>query len=133
MGNLINLVPVEEACDAGACERRLCAAGNGLQSAKGDEAVLQRMLMKLTARRGQFPFMENFGSRLWTLDRLRPADRQAAAEQYVLEALRDEPGLMVEQVTLAENGGKSSLTVNAVKDERRLTAEMALGQEGVTM
>ena len=101
--------------------------GNGLQSAKGDEAVLQRMLMKLTARRGQFPFMENFGSRLWTLD------RQAAAEQYVLEALRDEPGLMVEQVTLAENGGKASLTVNAVKDERRLTAEVALGQEGVTM
>ena len=41
--------------------------GNGLRSAKGDEAVLQRMLMKLTARRGQFPFMENFGSRLWTL------------------------------------------------------------------
>ncbi len=116
--------------------------GNGLQSAKGDEAVLQRMLMKLTARRGQFPFMENFGSRLWTLDRLRPAERQAAAEQYVLEALRDEPGLMVEQVTLAENGGKASLTVNAgkasltvnaVKDERRLTAEVALGQEGVTM
>ena len=29
--------------------------GNGLQSAKGDEAVLQRMLMKLTARRGSFP------------------------------------------------------------------------------
>ena len=69
----------------------------------------------------------------WTLDRLRPADRQAAAEQYVLEALRDEPGLMVEQVTLAENGGKASLTVNAVKDERRLTAEVALGQEEVTM
>ena len=54
--------------------------GNGLRSAKGDEAVLQRMLMKLTARRGQFPFMENFGSRLWTLDRLRPAERQAAAD-----------------------------------------------------
>ena len=33
----------------------------------------------------------------------------------------------------AENGGKASLTVNAVKDERRLTAEVALGQEGVTM
>ena len=107
--------------------------GNGLRSAKGDEAVLQRMLMKLTARRGQFPCMEDFGSRLWTLDRLRPAERQAAAEQYVLEALRDEPGLTVEQVTLAENGGKASLTVNAVKDERRLTAEVALGQEGVTM
>lgn len=59
--------------------------GNGLQSAKGDEAVLQRMLMKLTARRGQFPFMENFGSRLWTLDR-RVLRTAGAAEQYVLEA-----------------------------------------------
>ena len=77
--------------------------------------------------------MENFGSRLWTLDRLRHADRQAAAEQYVMEALQDEPELTVEQVTLAENGGKASLTVNAVKGERRLTAEVALGQEGVTM
>ena len=61
--------------------------------------------MKLTAHGGSFP-LERFGSRLWTLDRLRPAERQAAAEQYVLEALRDEPGLMVEQVTLAENGGR---------------------------
>ena len=39
--------------------------------------------MKLTARRGQFPFLEDFGSRLWTLGQLRPAERQAAAEQYV--------------------------------------------------
>ena len=50
-----------------------------------------------------------------------------------MEALQDEPELTVEQVTLAENGGKASLTVNAVKGERRLTAEVALGQEGVTM
>ena len=106
---------------------------NSLRTVEGDEAVLQRMLMKLTARRGQFPFMEEFGSRLWMLDRLRPAERQAAAEQYVLEALRDEPGLTVEQVTLAESGGKASLTVRAVKGEHRLTAEVALGQEGVTM
>lgn len=106
---------------------------NHLRSVEGDEAVLQRMLMKLTARRGQFPFMEDFGSRLWTLDRLRPAERQAAAEQYVLEALQDEPCLTIEQVTLAENGGKAALTVKAIKGERRLTAEVALGQEGVTM
>ena len=107
--------------------------GNRLRAVEGDEAVLQRMLMKLTARRGQFPFMEEFGSRMWTLDRLRPAERQAAAEQYVLEALRDEPGLTVEQVTLAENDGKASLTVRVVKGEHRLTAEVALRQEGVTV
>ena len=53
--------------------------------------------------------------------------------RYVLEALQDEPGLTIEQVTLAENGGKVALTVKAIKGERRLTAEVALGQEGVTM
>ena len=43
------------------------AKGNGLAAVSGKEAVLQRALMKLTARRGQFPFLEDFGSRLWTL------------------------------------------------------------------
>ena len=36
--------------------------GNGLRSAKGDEAVFQRMMMYLTARRGQFPLLYIFGS-----------------------------------------------------------------------
>ena len=42
---------------------------NHLRSVEGDEAVLQRMLMKLTARRGQFPFMEDFAADygLWTV------------------------------------------------------------------
>ena len=57
------------------------AIGNGLAAVSGKEAVLQRVLMKLTARRGQFPFLEDFGSRLWMLGQLRPAERQAAAEQ----------------------------------------------------
>ena len=100
--------------------------GNGLRSAKGDEAVLQRMLMKLTARRGQFPFMENFGSRLWTLDRLRPAERQAAAEQYVVEALADEAGLKVESVALAESGGTAKLTVCVSVNGTQMTVEAAL-------
>ena len=66
---------------------------NHLRSVEGDEAVLQRMLMKLTARRGQFPFMENFGSRLWTLDRLRPAERQAAADRPPAFPDRSSPSL----------------------------------------
>ena len=51
----------------------------------------------------------------------------------MLEALQDEPGLTIEQVTLAENGGKVALTVKAIKGERRLPAEVAWGQEGGTM
>ena len=99
---------------------------NHLRSVEGDEAVLQRMLMKLTARRGQFPFMEDFGSRLWTLDRLRPAERQAAAEQYVVEALADEAGLKVDSVALAESVGTAKLTVCVSVNGTQLTVEAAL-------
>ena len=59
--------------------------GSGLETVSGSEAVLQRVLLRLTARRGAFPFMESFGSRLWTLGQLKAAERQAAAEQYVAD------------------------------------------------
>lgn len=47
--------------------------GSGLETVSGSEAVLQRVLLRLTARRGAFPFMESFGSRLWTLGQLKAA------------------------------------------------------------
>lgn len=102
------------------------AKGNGLAAVSGKEAVLQRVLMKLTARRGQFPFLEDFGSRLWTLGQLRPAERQAAAEQYVAEALADEAGLTVDSVTLTEEGGTARLTAIVSTAETTLTAEVTL-------
>ena len=37
----------------------------GFVTVQGTEKLLQRALLKLTARRGVFPFMEDFGSRLW--------------------------------------------------------------------
>lgn len=101
--------------------------GDGLRTAAGSEILLQRVMMKLTARRGQFPFMEDFGSRLWTLGRLKASERQAAAEQYVMEALSDEDGLTVERVTLAaEDGGRMALTAVLSMGETHLTAEVAL-------
>lgn len=101
--------------------------GDGLRTVSGNEALLQRVLMKLTARRGQFPFMETFGSRLWTLGRLKESERQAAAAQYTAEALSDEAGLTVEDVTLtAEGDGRTRLTAALALGETRLTAEMTL-------
>ena len=70
--------------------------------------------------------MEDFGSRLWTLGQLRPAERQAAAEQYVAEALADEVGLKVDSVTLADSGGTAKLTVAATVEGTQLTAEVTL-------
>lgn len=83
-----------------------------LRRLSGAEAVLQRALFRLTARRGAFPFWDNLGSRLWQLGQLSPSARQAAARQYVAEALTEEPGLSVENVALTELGGKGSLIVD---------------------
>ena len=78
----------------------------GLQRVEGREELLQRVLFKLTARRGKFPFQEDLGSRLWQLGRLSASQRQSAAAQYVAEALEGERDLSVEAVELmpTENG-----------------------------
>lgn len=76
----------------------------GIQAADGLEALAARVRFRLTARRGQFPFLPELGSRLWQLGRLRSGERQAAAEQYVAEALAGED-VQVETVSLEERGG----------------------------
>lgn len=83
----------------------------GLRRVQGREALLQRALFRLTARRGSFPFWESLGSRLWRLGRLPAPERGAAARQYVTEALAEEP-LAVEDVALEqERDGTASVTV----------------------
>ena len=82
----------------------------GLCRVQGQEALLQRVLFRLTARRGCFPFRETLGSRLWQLGQLTGTARQAAAKQYVAEALEEETGLTVESVTLVQSKEKASLT-----------------------
>lgn len=83
----------------------------GLQRVQGQEALLQRVLYKLTARRGQFPFREDLGSRLWQMGQLSPAKREAAAAQYVAEALSDEPQLRVQDTALTWGTSGAELTV----------------------
>ena len=62
----------------------------GLRRAEGQEALLERVLFRLAARRGTFPFLPALGSRLWKLGQVPGAERQSAAEQYVVEALEEE-------------------------------------------
>ena len=83
----------------------------GLRTLSGQEALLQRVLYRLSARRGQFPFLETLGSRLWQLGRLPAAERQSAAKQYVAQALAEEKDVQVRAVTLAANeNGTADLT-----------------------
>jgi len=75
-----------------------------LESVSGIEELRQRVEMKLKARRGGFPPMPEFGSRLHTLHRVKPKQRRAAAEQYAAEALSGEEGLVIEALSLADTG-----------------------------
>ena len=83
----------------------------GFLRAEGRSELLQRVLWKLTARRGAFPFLEELGSRLYTLSREKPSAWYSLAQQYVTEALADETELIVDSVELSEADGKLVLTV----------------------
>ena len=99
----------------------------GLQRVSGREELLQRVLYKLTARRGMFPFLEELGSRLWQLGRVGAAQRQSAAEQYVAEALAGEEGLTVESVTLTPClDGAITVTVELLYSGEMLSVTLEL-------
>ena len=98
----------------------------GLLRVEGREALLQRALFRLTARRGAFPFLPELGSRLWQLGKVPPAQRQAAAAQYAAEALEGE-ALAVESAVMGPGAeGALALRVNCVwqGEPLRVTVEM---------
>ena len=83
----------------------------GLLRVSGREALLQRVLFRLTARRGTFPVMPDMGSRLWQLGRLSPSQRLPAAKQYVAEALEAEPVQIRDVLLSAAADGGAEVTV----------------------
>ena len=99
----------------------------GLERVTGREELLQRVLFRLVARRGAFPFQPALGSRLWQLGRTSAAARQSAAEQYVAEALEEETGLRVDAVALEErNGGVTELTAEMTYEGQALSVTLEI-------
>ena len=96
---------------------------SALRRACGAEALLQRVLFRLTGRRGTFPFCQDLGSRLWQLGRLSPAARGTAAKQYVAEALAD-MDLAVEAVELTDRGGTADVHVTLTWQGQSLQADL---------
>ena len=84
----------------------------GLERVSGSEELLQRVLFRLTVRRGSFPFLPTLGSRLHQLGSQPHAQREAAAQAYAAEALSEEDVLSVERVALTE--GEQGQTVLVV-------------------
>lgn len=94
---------------------------------QGQEELLQRVLFRLTARRGMFPFMEDLGSQLWKLGQLPPSARLAAARQYVAEALENEDGLTVESVSLEQTEEGAAVTARLAYGGESLSVTVNIG------
>ncbi|MEG2097784.1 MAG: hypothetical protein RRY65_06430 [Pseudoflavonifractor sp.] len=92
--------------------------GNGgFRRAEGADALLQRVLWKLTVRRGSFPFLPELGSCMYLLLREKPRARLTAAKQYISQALADEPELNITDVRLDQGeDGSMELTVELEQD-----------------
>ena len=90
----------------------------GEQRVDGTEALLARALFRLSVRRGSFPFLPEFGSRLYLLGTAAPSVRALAAERYVTEALAPETALRVEEVRL--RGSELTVTLIRAGTEREL-------------
>lgn len=78
----------------------------GFVESTGHEALLQRVLFRLMARRGAFPLLPKIGSRLFCLPSERASRRAALAKDYVEEALAEEEGLQVEEVQWNAQSGE---------------------------
>ena len=98
----------------------------GFETAQAAGELLERILWKLTVKRGSFPLLPQLGSRLHLLGRARQGEREVLAQQYVREALADE-AVTVEGVTLVPDGDRVLLTAEMTWQGEDLTATVELG------
>ena len=113
-------------------EARLCngdyiADGlGGVERCAGTDALLERVLFRLTARRGQFPPLPELGSRLYLLGREPVPQRLSAARQYAAEALAGEDVSVSEVVLTPAGDGRARLTVYLTSQGEELSVTMTV-------
>ena len=92
------------------------------------EELLQRVMMKLKARRGAFIPLPEYGSRLHLLCVEKPSNRTSAARLYVLEALADEKELELNSLELvSDTEGEAKLSLSfTYKGEYTVAVEAAI-------
>jgi len=99
----------------------------GVQCLNGNEALLQRVLFRLRARRGGFPLLPELGSDLHLLPREPPTAWQSLAARYVSQALQPENvTVKTVEVTMPEEGSLM-LTVYLDREGETLSVQTQLG------
>ncbi len=100
-------------------------SNGGFAVLQGAEALVQRVLFRLCARRGSFPMLPTLGSRLYLLGREKKSGRLAAAREYVEEALAEE-NVSVESVEL-HDAAEGRLLVRVLLRKGEETMEVTVG------
>lgn len=101
----------------------------GFTAFHGADEVLERILWKLTVKRGSFPFLPELGSRLHLLNKVPVKERETMAAQYVHEALADEE-VTIREAKLIREGERSLLKLKLDRQGEELTATMEMGGLG---
>ncbi|MBQ3557443.1 MAG: hypothetical protein IJA11_06570 [Oscillospiraceae bacterium] len=99
----------------------------GFELVHGEQALLQRVLFKLTARRGAFPFLPELGSKLHTLCREKPGARRSLCAQYVAQALEGEE-VTVKEVVYTESKGRAQVDVRLELQGHDATVSVPVGE-----
>lgn len=98
----------------------------GVVRCQGADALLERVLFRLTARRGGLPFLPELGSRLYLLGREPAAQRLSAAKMYVTEALSGEDAAVTGVALTPEEQGRMRLTVTLEYQGTELSAALVI-------
>lgn len=93
---------------------------------EGARALVQRVLFKLSARRGSFPFLPRLGSQLHTLAAEKPGVRRMLCDQYVRQALEEEE-VTVTEVVYQELDGQAQVRVFLQWQGQELEAAAQIG------
>lgn len=99
----------------------------GFLRVSGSGELLERVLWKLSVRRGSFPLLPELGSRLHLLCRTPEREREALAEQYVKEALADEDLTVTAVRLLPGKEGSAELALSLRYQDEDLTATIQVG------
>ena len=77
----------------------------GFETVSGYEEKLERMLYKLSCRKGGFAPFPKLGSELYKLLREKKENYTVQARKYILEALEDEGGIDLTSVEVTQTDG----------------------------
>ena len=98
----------------------------GFKTVTASEEILNRILYKLTARRGGFAPFPELGSRLYLLGREKQSARMSAAKQYVMEALADEDVAIEDVAVLEQDDDVLKVTIAFIYEGDRRSLELAI-------